>query len=249
MESNVVAQVYPCRKALKKAFKAEWKIADPTKTKEVSIETASKMVVSVLEGASVKYTLEDANKLLARFDFNSTNMNTKKEVKKAIMVAANLERIDEAYIQKMKKKWIKKQKKKANSTPEMKLKRKNIKKVIKTNFQPGFKALLTPGSKTITLAQADQLIRDIWTKTGLEVPEGEIEVLQKMDWEKSGTVNKKDCEVVLDHVTDMKEIDFDELESKQLKWKANAEKKKAKKALKLAKKAPAPTPAPVEGTP
>ena len=235
METPAPTQVN--KKELKAVFKEVYNLHDTEKTKEVPTDLAAKIVVECMKKANISYCEDQAKKILVEFDIDSNGLNSKKEVKRALMIAATIEEKNDIFIKKLKFKWRKKQLKKKNSTPEAKIRIKAAKKVIKAEFKTTFKSLPKENKKQISHEQAHDFFKTIIEKTETKLDEEKIkEIIAKLDMNGKNYLTKKDCKLGIQHLVGYKEIDFDDLAEKKQKWLVKRERKEKKKLVKQEKK-------------
>ena len=227
---------YINEKVLKKHFKILYKTTFPAGDKEISTEAAAKLVSESMAKVGKEYSEEQATELLKKFDVDENNMNTKKEVSSALLIAADLDVLDEAEILEMKEKWEKKKQKLLNSTPEMKAQRKKNKKLFKGSMILALQKHNPSDSDEISLETATTIINEVIAGMELTADEAQVaDVLTQLDSTQTGVFTEKECKMAVTHLAGMKPIDFVSHTKKRNKRKMKAD----KKAMKMMQTPPA----------
>ena len=232
------------KKDLKKQFKAVYPKHDPEKTKVVSTETATQIIIECMTNCGQTYSAEEAQKILGKFDVDSNGQVAKNEVKSALMIAAKIEELTEKMIMKMKKKWEKKQNKKKKATKEQKKERKQLKKKLKEAFKATLKPLPYDKHDFIGMGEAESLVTSMLASMELKVDESAMrELLASIDCSNAQGVTKKELKIACAQLAGMRDVDLERAhqqrtkimlkkEKKEMKRMKKEEKQKAKEAAK-----------------
>lgn len=239
------------KKCVKKIFKELYTTYDTEKAKELSTEQGAKLIVEGIKKAGGEMCEEKATKILKQFDVNDDKKNSKKEIRMALMVAADIEEVTEKMIEKIKKRHAKKMNKKKKENKEQKAKRKQMKKLRKTELKAVTANMSKEERKNIDLDKIKEIVVGVLKKGEIEGKEGEVdEWIAKLDQGNRGKLRVKDAKLIIDQLTGRKEIDLDRYTKKFQKWQKKQEKKALKKKNKCKGEAPAEAPVetPVEAT-
>ena len=223
-------------KTVKRAFKTLYKTNHPAKEKEISTEAAAKLVSETLTNVGREYSIEQATEVLAKFDVDGNGMNHKKEVYNAVLIAADLDTLEEAEILELKAKWAKKKQKLLNSTPEAKAERKKNKNLLKGHLTLTLQKHNPSDSDEIPTETVKTIVIEVLEGMEKSVDEGQVdELLANMDSTSTGQFSEKECKMAILHLAGMRQVDLVSLGKKRAKRKLKAE----KRALKLQQNATA----------
>ena len=216
-------------KMVKKTFKNLFKTACPGGNKEMPTPEAAQLVSDTMAQLNREFSVEQATELLSKYDVGGRGLNHKKEITNAVLVAADLDTLDEAEIAEMQAKWQKRQEKIKNSTPEAKAHRKKMKNLFKGHMALKLQEYNPGDSDQISMETAMTLVKEVLSGMEVEVEESEVtEVLGKVDAGGTGVFSEKECKMVVQHLSGMKTIDFVSCEAKRAKRAMKAQKKAMK---------------------